>query len=56
MNLMGRSRLRNVYFAGQSAVLPGVLGTIAASLLVAKNIFGDAEFADFVARRCQSGL
>ena len=56
MNLMGRSRLRNVYFAGQSAVLPGVLGTIAASLLVAKNIFGDAEFADFVAMRCQSGL
>jgi len=51
MNLLGQSRLRNIYFAGQSAVLPGVLGTIAASLLVAKNILGDTAFQEFIQRK-----
>ena len=50
MNLFGQSRLRNVYFAGQSAILPGVLGTIAASLLVAKSILGEDCFAEFAKR------
>ncbi len=43
-NLIGQLRLRNIFVAGQSAILPGVLGTIMASLLVAKNIVGPDEF------------
>ena len=43
-NLMGQLRIRNIYVAGQSAILPGVLGTIMASLLVAKNILGTEKF------------
>jgi phytoene dehydrogenase-like protein len=39
-NLIGQLRLRNLYCAGQSAILPGVLGTIMASMLVARNIIG----------------
>ena len=43
-NLIGPLRVRNIFVAGQSAILPGVLGTIMASLLVAKNIIGTEEF------------
>jgi phytoene dehydrogenase-like protein len=43
-NLIGQLRLRNIYCAGQSAILPGVLGTIMASLLVARNIIGNDAF------------
>ncbi|MBN1864928.1 MAG: NAD(P)/FAD-dependent oxidoreductase [Victivallales bacterium] len=37
-NLFGQLRIRNLFVAGQSAVLPGVLGTIIASFLVSKDI------------------
>jgi all-trans-retinol 13,14-reductase len=43
-NLIGQLRVRNIFVAGQSAILPGVLGTIMASLLVAKNIIGPEKF------------
>ena len=43
-NLIGQLRLKNIYCAGQSAILPGVLGTIMASLLVARNIIGLEQF------------
>ena len=43
-NLMGPFRIRNIFAAGQSAVLPGVLGTIMASVLVARHIIGTDEF------------
>ena len=44
-NLFGQLRVRNIFAAGQSAVLPGVLGTIIASFLVARTILGDEKFA-----------
>ena len=50
MNLVGQARLRNIFFAGQSAILPGVLGTMTASLLIARIILGNAEFANLVAK------
>ena len=43
-NLIGQLRIRNIFVAGQSAILPGVLGTIMASILVAKNIVGEENF------------
>ena len=42
-NLAGQLRLRNLYMAGQSAILPGVLGTMMASLIVAKTIVGENQ-------------
>lgn len=47
-NLLGQLRLRNLYVAGQSAILPGVLGTIMASILVAKNILGVEQFKEYL--------
>jgi len=47
-NLLGQLRLRNLYVAGQSAILPGVLGTIMASILVAKNILGVEQFKKYL--------
>jgi len=47
-NVMGQLRLRNIFIAGQSAILPGVLGTIMASLLVAKSIVGVDEFVKII--------
>ena len=50
-NLIGQLRVRNIFVAGQSAILPGVLGTIMASILVAKNIVGTEKFIKTVTQR-----
>jgi phytoene dehydrogenase-like protein len=47
-NLLGQLRLKNLFVAGQSAILPGVLGTIMASLLIGRNIIGQQEFKDYL--------
>jgi phytoene dehydrogenase-like protein len=47
-NLLGPLRLRNLHAAGQSAILPGVLGTVVASLLVGRMILGDNLFRKFL--------
>lgn len=47
-NLLGQLRLKNLFVAGQSAILPGVLGTIMASLLVGRNIIGKDKFRDYL--------
>lgn len=47
-NLLGQLRLKNLFVAGQSAILPGVLGTIMASLLVGRNIIGKDKFHDYL--------
>jgi len=47
-NLIGQLRLKNIFCAGQSAILPGVLGTIMASLLVARNIIGIEQFKKYL--------
>lgn len=51
-NLLGQLRLKNLFVAGQSAILPGVLGTIMASLLVGRNIIGKAKFRDYLRKFC----
>ena len=40
-NLAGQLRLRNLFVAGQSAILPGVLGTMMASVIIARTIIGE---------------
>jgi phytoene dehydrogenase-like protein len=47
-NLLGPTRLRNLHAAGQSAILPGVLGTIVASLMVGRMILGENVFRKFI--------
>lgn len=47
-NLFGQLRLKNLFVAGQSAILPGVLGTIMASLLLGRNILGQSKFKDYL--------
>lgn len=47
-NLLGQLRLKNLFVAGQSAILPGVLGTMMASLLVGRNIIGQERFKDYL--------
>ncbi len=47
-NLIGQLRIRNIFVAGQSAILPGVLGTIMASILVAKSIVGPDKFEKII--------
>jgi len=47
-NLLGQLRIKNLFVAGQSAILPGVLGTIMASVLVGRNIIGKDEFRNYL--------
>ncbi len=47
-NLLGRLPIRNVFAAGQSAALPGLLGAMMSSFIVAKNIIGEDKFMRFV--------
>ena len=43
-SLFGRLRFRNVYCAGQSAVLPGIVGTMFSSFLIARQMMSAALF------------
>lgn len=50
-NLFGKLPLRNVYAAGQSAVLPGVLGAMMSSFILARSILGKAEYSRFIEQK-----
>ena len=50
-NLFGKLSLLNIYVAGQSAVLPGLVGAMLSSFIVARSILGKEEFSNFVEKR-----
>lgn len=50
-NLIGRLPWRNMYAAGQSALLPGVVGAMMSSFLVARSLLGRTELNQFINRR-----
>ena len=50
-NLFGKLPLRNLYAAGQSAVLPGILGAMMSSFVVARSIIDKNTYNDFVSKR-----
>ncbi len=50
-NLFGKLPLRNVYAAGQSSVLPGLLGAMMSSFLVGRSIVGKEDYTQFIAQR-----
>jgi len=50
-NLFGKLPLRNLYAAGQSAVLPGIMGSMLSSFVVARAIMDKDNYNDFVQKR-----
>ena len=47
-NLFGKLPIRNFYAAGQSAVLPGIVGAMLSSFIVARSLLGKDEFTRFI--------
>jgi all-trans-retinol 13,14-reductase len=47
-NLFGKLPLVNIFVAGQSAVLPGIVGTMLSSFIVARNLIGKDKFNHFI--------
>jgi hypothetical protein len=43
-NLIGKLPLHNLFAAGQSALLPGVIGAMMSSLIVGRAILGTEHF------------
>lgn len=52
-NLFGRLPLRNLYAAGQSAMLPGVIGAMAASVVVGRGIVGNDAYLRLLRQRLE---
>lgn len=50
-NLFGKLPLRNLYAAGQSAVLPGIVGALLSSFISARSIIGKNYYNDFIGKR-----
>jgi all-trans-retinol 13,14-reductase len=50
-NLFGKLPLRNVYAAGQSSLLPGVIGAMMSAFIVGRSIVGKEDYARFLTRR-----
>lgn len=48
MSLFGRLPVRNIYAAGQSSVLPGVVGSMMSSFILARTLIGKDTFKDFI--------
>jgi len=47
-NVVGRLPLNNIYAAGQSALLPGVIGAMMSSLFVCRNLLGREVFDEYL--------
>ncbi|MCK4389447.1 MAG: NAD(P)/FAD-dependent oxidoreductase [Desulfobacterales bacterium] len=50
-NLFGKLPLRNVYAAGQSSMLPGVVGAMMSSFIVGRSIVGKEKYCRFIEQR-----
>jgi phytoene dehydrogenase-like protein len=53
-NLFGKLPLRNTYAAGQSSVLPGLVGAMMSSFIVGRSIIGKEDYSGFLRRRLGS--
>ena len=49
-NLFGKLPLRNLYAAGQSSLLPGIIGAMMSSFIVGRSIIKEEKYAAFVER------
>jgi phytoene dehydrogenase-like protein len=50
-NLFGKLPLVNLYVAGQSAVLPGIVGAMLSSFIVARSLIGKEKYNHFIEGR-----
>ncbi|MCD4781854.1 MAG: FAD-dependent oxidoreductase [Candidatus Omnitrophica bacterium] len=50
-NLFGKLPLKNIYACGQSSVLPGVVGAMMSSFIIARSIVGRDEYDAFIKTR-----
>ncbi len=50
-NLIGRLPWRNLYAAGQSALLPGIVGAMMSAFIVVRSLLGRAELSAFINRK-----
>lgn len=50
LNLMGRLPLRNLYAAGQSSLLPGIIGAMMSSFIVGRTILDENKYREFLFR------
>ncbi len=50
-NLFGKQSLLNIYVAGQSGVLPGLVGAMLSSFIIARSLLGKEEFTGFIEKR-----
>ncbi len=53
-NLVGRMPIVNLYAAGQSAMLPGVVGAITSGLFIARKLIGKNKFSEYQDRKLSS--
>ena len=50
-NLFGKLPLRNTYAAGQSSMLPGLVGAMMSSFIVERTIIGKEKYNQFIEKR-----
>jgi phytoene dehydrogenase-like protein len=50
-NLFGKLPLVNLYVAGQSAVLPGIVGAMLSSFIVARSLIDKEKYNHFIEER-----
>jgi all-trans-retinol 13,14-reductase len=50
-NLIGKLPVRNLFVAGQSALLPGVTGAMMSSFIVIRQVLGKEFINRFVSKR-----
>jgi phytoene dehydrogenase-like protein len=53
-NLFGKLPLRNTYAAGQSSLLPGLVGAMMSSFIVGRSIVGKEDYGNFLRQRLDS--
>lgn len=49
-NMIGKLPLHNLYAAGQSALLPGIIGAMMSSLIVGRSVLGKDEYGKLLGR------
>ncbi|HPO13705.1 MAG TPA: NAD(P)-binding protein [Candidatus Hydrogenedentes bacterium] len=50
-NLFGKLPLSNIYVAGQSAVMPGIVGAMISSFIVTRSLVGKEKYGQFIEER-----
>ena len=53
-NVFGKLPLRNTYAAGQSSLLPGIVGAMMSSFIVARSIINRDDYSHFLQQRMDS--